>query len=424
MTSLGFDASFLLLLGAGVLGAVLRVVLSTTQSTLSRETLGDALVGGLTSYVGLPALALVPVVKDVVAKLDSAAEQGVAVLAIGYIASHVWTTVARQRVPRLLERVADRFGGAAVVALMILAAAPAQAQISSPGGGSSGGGTQYNEDAAHSSGDTGTMALTVRKDTAAATSGTDGDYQPLITDANGRLHTKEQGISAAAALADNTANPTVGGIQAFIMCWDGSTWDRCLTGSTSDTEDGTIAGGQSSVALTVGFRYEWDGTDYNRPAAHDEADTAGAPYKIGARATTSISGGTMVATADLTHLYAGIDGVLITRPHSNLEDRVSAVVGVTDGSSTSLVASQGAGLRFCATTLIVSNSSATNVTVDIRDGTAGSVIATIPAAANMGGAVVPLATPLCTSAATAMAMDPSAAASTVTVTAIGFKTKL
>ena len=44
------------------------------------------------------------------------------------------------------------------------------------------------EDAAHASGDTGVMALSVRQNTAAATSGTDGDYQPLITDTNGRLH--------------------------------------------------------------------------------------------------------------------------------------------------------------------------------------------------------------------------------------------
>lgn len=157
--------------------------------------------------------------------------------------------------------------------------------------------------------------------------------------------------------------------------------------------------------------------------AHDAVD-AGSPLKVGAKAETSLAGVTLVADADRTDLYAGVDGVLIVRPHANLEDRVSAVVGVTDGSSTSLVASQGAGLKFCATTFIVSNSSATNVTVDIRDGTAGSVIATIPAAANMGGAVVPLQVPLCTSDATAMAMDPSAAASTVTVTAVGFKTNL
>lgn len=43
------------------------------------------------------------------------------------------------------------------------------------------------EDAAHSSGDVGVMALGVRKDTGAAIAGTDGDYSPLQVDANGNL---------------------------------------------------------------------------------------------------------------------------------------------------------------------------------------------------------------------------------------------
>lgn len=177
------------------------------------------------------------------------------------------------------------------------------------------------------------------------------------------------------------------------------------------TAAGTILTGDASGLETQGG------------VAHDAAD-AGNPTSAGATAETALSGATLVADGDRTKLYAGIDGVLIVREHANLEDRVSNVVGVTDGSSTSLVAAQGAGVRFCATTLVVSNSSGTNVTVDIRDGTAGSVLMTIPAAANMGGGVVPLPIPLCTTANTAMAQDPSAAASTVTVTAIGFKTKL
>lgn len=49
-----------------------------------------------------------------------------------------------------------------------------------------------SEDEAHISGATGTMPLSVRQDTAAALGGTDGDYQPLITDANGRLHVINQ----------------------------------------------------------------------------------------------------------------------------------------------------------------------------------------------------------------------------------------
>ena len=50
------------------------------------------------------------------------------------------------------------------------------------------GDTVKAEDAAHSSADKGIMALSVRKDTAAALAGADGDYQPLISNDSGALH--------------------------------------------------------------------------------------------------------------------------------------------------------------------------------------------------------------------------------------------
>jgi hypothetical protein len=218
-------------------------------------------------------------------------------------------------------------------------------------------------------------------------------------------------ISAADTLATVTTVSTVTTLSQFA-------------GNAINLGAGTIGTGTLRVTLATDDDVSDMATLVEaNMVAHDAAD-AGNPLKVGAVAETSIAGVTLVADADRTNLYAGIDGVLIVRPQANLEDRVSAVVGVTDGSSTSLVASQGAGLKFCATTLVVSNSSATNVTVDLRDGTGGSVLMTIPAAANMGGAVIPLQVPLCTSDATALAMDPSAAATTVTVTAIGFKTNL
>lgn len=52
------------------------------------------------------------------------------------------------------------------------------------------------EDAGHTSGDVGVMALTVRQDTATALGGADADYQPLITDATGRLHVISKPFSA------------------------------------------------------------------------------------------------------------------------------------------------------------------------------------------------------------------------------------
>lgn len=55
--------------------------------------------------------------------------------------------------------------------------------------------TQYQEDAAHVSGNKGTGALVVRKDTAASLCGTDGDYTFLLVDANGKLHVTGTGGS-------------------------------------------------------------------------------------------------------------------------------------------------------------------------------------------------------------------------------------
>jgi hypothetical protein len=59
---------------------------------------------------------------------------------------------------------------------------------SATGGTGGSGGQQYAEDAAHTSGDLGTLALAVRLDSPAQLAGTSGDYSPLITDASGRLH--------------------------------------------------------------------------------------------------------------------------------------------------------------------------------------------------------------------------------------------
>ena len=60
----------------------------------------------------------------------------------------------------------------------------------------------------------------------------------VIVDSSATL-TVDSELGTAAALADNTANPTLGGVAAFLMCFDGSTWDRCVT--SSDWTTGTAA---------------------------------------------------------------------------------------------------------------------------------------------------------------------------------------
>jgi len=60
--------------------------------------------------------------------------------------------------------------------------------------------------------------------------------------------TVDSELPAAAALADNTANPTVPGVGAFNMVWDGTTWDRCPGSSTSGM---TVSVSNASLAVTT-----------------------------------------------------------------------------------------------------------------------------------------------------------------------------
>lgn len=62
------------------------------------------------------------------------------------------------------------------------------------------------EDAAHSSGDTGVMALAVRSDTAASTAGTTGDYQPPITDKDGALWVNQSNVVVSGRIADTAGS--------------------------------------------------------------------------------------------------------------------------------------------------------------------------------------------------------------------------
>jgi hypothetical protein len=71
------------------------------------------------------------------------------------------------------------------------------------------------EDAAHTTGDTGVMALAVRKDTLAASSGTTGDYEPLGTDSLGALWTRDTSILVDdAAFTPATSRVLPGGFFA------------------------------------------------------------------------------------------------------------------------------------------------------------------------------------------------------------------
>lgn len=128
--------------------------------------------------------------------------------------------------------------------------------------------------------------------------------------------------------------------------------------------------------------------------AHDGVDS-GNPVKVGGVARSSEP--TAVATADRVQAMFDLVGKMIVLPYANPENFVSGAIttSMTGTTSTSLIAAPGAGLRNYITQITVSNAHATVGTdIAIQDGSGGTTLYTIPAAAVYGGAVITFPTPL------------------------------
>jgi hypothetical protein len=198
-----------------------------------------------------------------------------------------------------------------------------------------------------------------------------------------------------------------------------------MTLSIVVSEGRSAAAGSESVTLSTEDKSVLDNILTAIQGTVADGDSAsGDPALVGANGYTAISAEALVDDGDRVALSGGTDRVLVVRPHCAIGDIVSGVAAITDGSSTQVIAAQASGIKTYITTVIIANSSATAVTVDIRDGAAGTVKATFPVPANTSGVVCNLPVPLPFSAATAVCADPSAAASTVTVSIVGFKSKL
>lgn len=298
-----------------------------------------------------------------------------------------------------------------------------------------GGGTQYDEDTVHSSGDKLTLAGAVRRDTAASGASADGDRATINVDANGRLWVNPSGITLtvdgsavtqpishaaltelAAAIDTEVQCDIVGALPAGTNAIGKLAANSGVTIGAVEIASGQVLGTVTTVGTVTTCS-----TLTGSGVAHDAADS-GNPHKIGAKATSSLSGLTLVASADRTDLFAGLDGVQINRPHCNLEDIVDGNQSNTDGSSTQVIAAAGAGIKQYLTSVILTNTSSSNIYVEMKSGT--TVKATIPLPAN-GGAIFNPPVPLRPNAANeAWNFDPSAATTTVYCTAIGFKSKI
>lgn len=182
-----------------------------------------------------------------------------------------------------------------------------------------------------------------------------------------------------------------------------------LSGTDGDWEFLQVKGGRL-----------WGSSQTYGDVAHDSAD-ASPPVKGGHKATTSLAGLTLVASADVTDSFAGIDGVQIVRPHCNLEDIVTGNATNTDGTSTQCIAAQAAGIKMYLVSVVLANTSATAITVDIKDGSTVKTSLPLPAGS---GCVYNPPVPIPGTAATAWNFDGSAAATTVTCSMVGFKSKV
>jgi hypothetical protein len=263
------------------------------------------------------------------------------------------------------------------------------------------------EDVASADADVGVPSMAVRKATPANTSGTDGDYEFLQMSA-GRLWTSATidtalpaGTNAIGKLASNTG-VTIGAVE-IASAQTLATVTTVSTVTTCSTVTTLTGGG----------------------VAHDGADS-GNPIKVGAKAIASLKTTTLVAGADRTDAQSDLDGAILVRDQFPLGDLISERVSNTDGSSTAFTNFAAvASTKNVITSIVAFNSSASAGYIDFRDGTAGSILYTVPIPAG-GGAVLPASsTPYFkTSANTALAFDVSAALSTVYISVSGFQSKI
>lgn len=69
--------------------------------------------------------------------------------------------------------------------------------------------------------------------------------QPVAAQNVAQVNTE---LPAAAALADNTSNPTVPGVASYLMCYDGSTWDRCIVSQDARHDSPALSTGPNIMA--------------------------------------------------------------------------------------------------------------------------------------------------------------------------------
>lgn len=171
------------------------------------------------------------------------------------------------------------------------------------------------EDSPHASSEAGIMMLAVRNDAPGSLVSANGDYSPLAVDSSGRLYVNGSGVN----------QPVV------------------------------VVGALPGVAGDI---------------AHDAADS-GNPIKVGFVARTAHP--TAVANGDRADAYADTRGRQVIVGNVARGLKVRNRIALSNTTETTLLAAGGVGVSHDLTRVVVANDSDTDVRVDLRDATGGTV---------------------------------------------------
>jgi hypothetical protein len=169
-----------------------------------------------------------------------------------------------------------------------------------------------------------------------------------------------------------------------------------------------------------------NGTSYASDDVAEGTASSGNPVPVGGLVESSLAGITALDDADRSTLSTDTDRALYVRTYGSMGDIVQERTTNTDGASTAFasgLAAPGAGVKIYLSACSLSNTSASAITVDIRDGAAGSVLWTLSVPAGSGNNFT-WDVPLKFTANTAVAFDASAATTTLSIACNGFKSKL
>ena len=197
------------------------------------------------------------------------------------------------------------------------------------------------EDAAHTTGDVGVMGLTVRQDSAAALGGTDGDYQPLITDSSGRLHVTVGNTVTVGSHAVTNAG-------TFAVQVDGAALTALqLIDDPVFADDAAFTPGTSKV-FAVGFQADETATD-----SVDEGDIGCPRMTLDRKVYT-------VAEQETDVVYVGGSAVTVKR---------AAIAAASSGENTLVAAVASKKIRVLSLAVIAASA----VNVYFNNATDGAV---------------------------------------------------